>query len=204
MRLRLRWLTPTRWLARAMLCGAMLLLSGCDQATAPAPVAANSPPPPPPPPPAPMAAPVTSNPVPMPAAQSQTGTAATATSPVETATPGADEFADARSLFDNHGCKRCHSLDPNAGPPDFAGGPPPGGPPPGGPGGPGGFGGPGGPPRGPSLAHVGANPEHTAEWIAAHIRDPKAHNPRSRMPGFADKMSAEEIDRLAQFLASLK
>lgn len=120
----------------------------------------------------------------------------------------ADLFADARATFSNT-CQRCHSLTEGSGP---GGGPPPGdggpgGPPPDGgpgPGGPGGPGGRGGMMRGPSLAHVGSKPGHDAEWIAAHIGDPKAHNPGSRMPSFADRLSDEQIRQLGEFLASLK
>jgi mono/diheme cytochrome c family protein len=96
----------------------------------------------------------------------------------------ADSLAMGPALFEQHGCQRCHRLDDAGGP---------------GPGGPRGRG-----PRGPSLAHVGANPEHTADWIAEHIRDPKAHNPRSRMPAFGDKMSEEELRQLAEYLATLQ
>jgi mono/diheme cytochrome c family protein len=115
-----------------------------------------------------------------------------------------EQFAAAQLLFDNNGCNRCHSLDASEA--AFAGGPPPNGPPPGpppgdfGPGGPG----PGGPPRGPNLSHIAQNPEHTQVWIADHIRDPKSHNPRSRMPSFEGKMTDEEINQIAEYLASLK
>ncbi len=183
-----------------------ILISGCTDATGP-PVSSATPmtaAAPPPPPPGPMAAPEQTADAPS-TAQPSNATVAPATSEaVVPATDGSDEFANAKALFDSHGCKRCHGLDPNAGPGDFAGGTPPGGPPPGGPGQGGPGGGPGGPPKGPNLAHVGANPEHSVDWIAEHIQNPKLHNPRSRMPSFADKMSDEEIQAIAQFLASLK
>lgn len=102
-----------------------------------------------------------------------------------------DPFADARALFEN-GCQRCHSLEDDAS--QFAAeGPPPGGP-----------GGGRRGPRGPNLAHVGSQPGRDAAWLADHIRDPKSHNPRSRMPPFADKLTEEEIGQLAEFLASLQ
>jgi mono/diheme cytochrome c family protein len=135
------------------------------------------------------------------------------------AAPDADQIVATQGLLVDHGCMKCHRIDTDEAPGAFGGPPPggfggpppreggPGGPPPGGPEG---RGGPppgrgfGGPPRGPNLAHVGANPEHTAEWIADHIRDPKSHNPRSRMPAFADKMSDDEIQQAASYLATLK
>jgi len=58
--------------------------------------------------------------------------------------------------------------------------------------------------RGPELTKVGANPTHTVDWLAGHIRNPKTHKPDSRMPSFADKLSDADIQALAQFLASLK
>jgi mono/diheme cytochrome c family protein len=58
--------------------------------------------------------------------------------------------------------------------------------------------------RAPDLAHAGADPAHTAEWIAAHIKDPKTHNPGSRMPGYAGRMSDPDIQTLAAYLAGRK
>src|SRR5262249_19058794 len=113
---------------------------------------------------------------------------------------------------------------PPAGPPGSPGGPPSngpgaGGPPPGGPGaggpppggpGPGGFGpgGPGGPRgmmgRGPDLGKVGANPDHTVEWLVTFIKAPTAIKERSRMPKFEGKLSDEDLTALAEYLATLK
>jgi len=83
------------------------------------------------------------------------------------------------------------------------GGPGPGGPKPGGPGGPG-PGGPGGGGKGPSLAKVGADPMHTRDWLADHVRDPQKHKPNSRMPKFGEKLKDDDILTLADYLASLK
>ena len=58
--------------------------------------------------------------------------------------------------------------------------------------------------KGPDLSHVGAEPEHTAEWIAEHIRNPKGHKPSSKMPEFETKLKPEEIKSVAAFLKSLK
>lgn len=129
-------------------------------------------------------------------------------------------YAAGKKVFRSQNCGRCHPL-PGMGP-SFAmmgrgpGGPGPGGAPPGGPGGappagpggpppggPGGFG--GGPGRPPDLSKLGADPEHTVEWIAEHIRNPKAHKPESRMPAYGeDRINNEDLQALAEFLASLK
>ena len=100
---------------------------------------------------------------------------------------------------------------PSGGPaPGGPGGPPPGGPggpPPGSsPGGPGGPGGPGrgGPGRAPDLAKVGADPAHTIEWLSNFIKDPKSIKSDSRMPGYADRITDDELKALAEYLASLK
>jgi len=78
------------------------------------------------------------------------------------------------SLFAANGCGRCHALNGN----------------------------PGG--RAPDLSHTGAEPTHTAQWIAEQIKDPKSHNPGSRMPAYQGKMSDQDIQTLSQYLASLK
>lgn len=64
---------------------------------------------------------------------------------------------------------------------------------------------PGGPPfKGPDLAKVAADPTHTKDWLAEHIRNPKSHKPESRMPAFEGKLSADEIKSLGDYLAGLK
>ena len=138
-------------------------------------------------------------------------------------------YAAGKKVFRSQNCGRCHPLPGmgpsfammgRGGPGGFSGGPGPGGPggaPPGGPGGappagpggpppggPGGFGG-GGPGRPPDLSKLGADPEHTVEWIAEHVRNPKAHKPESRMPAYGeDRINNEDLQALAEFLASLK
>jgi predicted Zn finger-like uncharacterized protein len=60
-------------------------------------------------------------------------------------------------------------------------------------------------PRGPSLARVGADTNHTVEWLSQQIRDPRSHRPGSRMPPYGeDKLSRENLRSLAEYLASLK
>jgi cbb3-type cytochrome oxidase cytochrome c subunit len=87
-------------------------------------------------------------------------------------------------------CFRCHGINGVRGP--MASGPPPAS---------------GGRPRmgrGPDLGKVGAEPDHTAEWLVAHVRDPKSHNPDSMMPGFDGKINDDDLRALGEYLASLK
>jgi mono/diheme cytochrome c family protein len=129
-------------------------------------------------------------------------------------------YAAGRKVFEAQGCTRCHSVGGRGGP---AGGgwPMAGGPGPGGPGGPGGPNGPGPMPggpgpggmgrglggmaRGPDLGHVGAKPEHTPQWLAEHVRNPRAHKPNSKMPPFGEnKINEADMRALTDYLASLK
>lgn len=57
---------------------------------------------------------------------------------------------------------------------------------------------------GPDLSRVGAEPGHTAEWIIEHVKNPQSHNPGSRMPAFAGKISDSDLKALGDYLASLK
>jgi mono/diheme cytochrome c family protein len=56
--------------------------------------------------------------------------------------------------------------------------------------------------RAPDLSRVGSYRD--APWIVAHINDPRAHNPRSQMPSFKDKISGNDLETLGAYLASLK
>jgi mono/diheme cytochrome c family protein len=58
--------------------------------------------------------------------------------------------------------------------------------------------------KAPDLTHVGTEADHTAEWIADHVRNPKGHKPSSKMPAFESKLKPEEIKSVAEFLKSLK
>jgi cytochrome c553 len=60
----------------------------------------------------------------------------------------------------------------------------------------------GGRSRGPDLTHVGG--KRTADWLSDHIRDPKSHNPTSRMPPYEAKIQGQDLRDLAEYLASLK
>jgi mono/diheme cytochrome c family protein len=87
-----------------------------------------------------------------------------------------------RAIYDSNGCARCHSLGTAAG----SGSGPMGG------------------KRKMDLSRVGAAPNHTVDWISEHIRDPKSHKPESRMPAYANKIQAQDLRSLAEYLASLK
>ena len=106
------------------------------------------------------------------------------------------QFVAARKTFDAN-CAKCHSTDPAGG--GFPGGGK----------GPGGFkGGPGGfkgkMSKGPNLAKVGANPEHTRDWFVAYIRNPQEVKPKSGMPRFEGKLDEGQLGALAEYLGSLK
>lgn len=114
--------------------------------------------------------------------------------------------AAGKKVFAAQNCFRCHNIgDIGAptmgGPPGSAGGPPlpgqlPGTLPPGG---------KMRSTRGPDLAHVAKDPEHTVDWLMAHIRNAKTHKPDSAMPPFPEsKINDEDLRHLADYLASLK
>ncbi|MBX9583832.1 MAG: cytochrome c [Gemmataceae bacterium] len=88
------------------------------------------------------------------------------------------------AVFDQH-CLKCHSVDGGA----AAGG-----------------GGPKGKMGGaPDLAKVAADPAHTPEWLAEHVRNPKAHSPGSKMPTFdASKLSDEDLKSVVEYMSKLK
>jgi mono/diheme cytochrome c family protein len=86
-----------------------------------------------------------------------------------------------KKIYDSLDCSRCHVIGTSSGS-GFRKGP-----------------------RGPSLARVGADANHTVEWLTEQIRDPRSHRPASRMPPYGeDKISREDLRSLAQYLASLK
>ena len=88
--------------------------------------------------------------------------------------PSPAQAANASALMQTNGCGRCHG------------------------------GGGGRRSNGPDLSHEGANPQHTEQWIADHIKNPQSHTPGSRMPSFAGKMADSDIQTVAAYLASLK
>ena len=58
--------------------------------------------------------------------------------------------------------------------------------------------------RGPNLSHIGGEPGHTAESLIAHVKNPKASNPGSRMPAYEGKISDKDFTALGAYLVSLK
>jgi mono/diheme cytochrome c family protein len=58
--------------------------------------------------------------------------------------------------------------------------------------------------KGPNLAGVASKPDHTADWIIAHVKNPKTHKPESGMPAFEGKMSDADIKAVADYLLTLK
>ena len=94
-----------------------------------------------------------------------------------TPTPqGPAQFTAARKTFDTH-CAKCHTINAAAGEPKK---------------------------KAPDLGKVAALPEHTRDWIADYIRDPRSKKAEAKMPKFADKLSAEDIGALADYLATMK
>lgn len=91
-----------------------------------------------------------------------------------TARNGTDLVAAGKAVYDDYGCVGCHSIGGRGGS------------------------------KGPELTHVGAEAEHTASWLVAHVKNPKTHTPGSRMPAFAGKISDKDLLALGAYLASLK
>jgi len=88
---------------------------------------------------------------------------------------GATASADGgKGIFDKQGCGRCHAL------------------------------GGGGSRNGPDLTHTGADPSHTAQWIADQIKNPKSHSPGSRMPAYEGRISDADLKTLSEYLAAQK
>jgi len=104
----------------------------------------------------------------------------------ENETAGAEElFAEARQIFQAN-CVLCHSiagqLELGEGYPNPAASSTPG----------------------PDLAKVGADPEHSVEWLMRYIRNPKSVKPKSRMPPFEGRITDENLKSLVEFLSALK
>ena len=58
--------------------------------------------------------------------------------------------------------------------------------------------------RGRDLTKVGADVNHTPQWIVEHVKNPRTHNPNSRMPAFQGKIEEKDLAALGAYLASLK
>ena len=94
--------------------------------------------------------------------------------PASIAKPNAVLIAQGKKVYDAQNCAGCHSI-----------------------------GGKGGS-SGPDLTQTGSVPSHTLQWFAVHVANPKAHNPSSTMPAFAQTIKGKDMTALAAYLASLK
>jgi cbb3-type cytochrome oxidase cytochrome c subunit len=56
--------------------------------------------------------------------------------------------------------------------------------------------------RGPALTNIGT--KRTRDWIIQHVRNPKTHNPQSRMRAFDGVLNEHDLEALADYLVSLK
>jgi mono/diheme cytochrome c family protein len=90
------------------------------------------------------------------------------------AKPANPLIAAGKKVYDAKGCASCHAI-----------------------------GGKGGN-SGPDLTATGAVPGHNVQWLSVQIANPKAHNPDSTMPAFAQTIPAKDLTAAATFLASLK
>lgn len=86
----------------------------------------------------------------------------------------AAQIAAGKTVFASNNCMRCHSVNGQGGR------------------------------RAPDLSHAGADPQHTATWLAAYVKNPKSQDPSSRMPAFGDRISDTDLASLGAYLASLK
>jgi mono/diheme cytochrome c family protein len=102
-----------------------------------------------------------------------------AVAPADTAS---EPTSAGRRVFEANRCGRCHAVGGAA----AAGGQR------------------GGRNRGPDLATVGRDPEHTVSWLMDHVRNPHSHKPDSQMPTFEGKINDDDLRALAEYLASLK
>jgi mono/diheme cytochrome c family protein len=57
--------------------------------------------------------------------------------------------------------------------------------------------------KGPDLAIVARDPEHTPEWLTEYIRNPKSKKTESRMPP-QSRISDDDLRSVVEYLSSLK
>ncbi len=57
---------------------------------------------------------------------------------------------------------------------------------------------------GPELTKVAAQPSHDAKWLETALVNPKAHNPASAMPSYADRLKGHDLTALVAYLSTLK
>ncbi len=55
---------------------------------------------------------------------------------------------------------------------------------------------------GPNLTNVGGR--RTRDFIVQQIKSPQSHNPNTAMPSFAGRMTDQEINLVADYLAGMK
>lgn len=89
-------------------------------------------------------------------------------------TPSGGTLTAGQGVFQNSGCTRCHTINGQGGR------------------------------RGPDLSHVGADPRHTPQWLAAYVKNPQQVDPKSRMPAFGGRVSDSNLQAVGTYLASLK
>lgn len=58
--------------------------------------------------------------------------------------------------------------------------------------------------QGPDLGKFGADPLHTREWLIAFVQDPQSQKPGARMPKFVGKVGNDDLEKLADYLLTLK
>ncbi len=62
----------------------------------------------------------------------------------------------------------------------------------------------GGSRKAPDLSHIGSDPTHTAGWIAEYASNPKSKDAGSMMPPQQGKVSSEDLQAIAVYLANRK
>ena len=58
--------------------------------------------------------------------------------------------------------------------------------------------------EGPDLTHAAKKPDHTADWFVKWITDPSAVNPDAEMPPLGGKLTDQEMQAIANYLAARK
>ncbi len=91
-----------------------------------------------------------------------------------TPAPNAALIAAGRKVYDANGCAGCHAIAGKGGN------------------------------TAPDLTHTGQSSLHTIEWLSIQLTTPKAHNPGSTMPPYAESIKGANLTAITTFLASLK
>lgn len=85
-----------------------------------------------------------------------------------------DAVALGKKVYEKFGCANCHAI-----------------------------GGKGGN-SGPDLTKVGAEAKHDLKFLMEKVKNPKATNPDSSMPGYEDTIKGKDLENIAAYLKSLK